>query len=134
MGIARISCGQYKAGHDTHHIAIDRTYDRPGTDGTLSWMGDHAVLSTRKGSVRLHNHRPDLFEQAVARSSGATLLEEVHLLWVKIPVGASGQHPAGHIAQACFNVSGEAPEPCNATKDVDTTPSRSDTTLIEGGN
>lgn len=132
MGIARISCGQYLAGHDVHVIAVDRTYGRPGIDGTLTWEGDHAVLGTLAGrTYLLYNHRPDVLSRAVPVALGATLLEDSHLLWVL--VRPNGDHPGGTY-WACFNVSPQAAEPCDATKDVETTPSRSDTTVLEGGN
>jgi hypothetical protein len=133
MGIARISCGSYLAGHDVHSIAVNRTYHREGIDGTLSWDTDHAVLTTAAGDVfPLYNHRPDILVRAVEASSSATLLEASHLLWVHIDLPPSEENPDGRVAKACVNVSDVPVEACAAQEDL--TGTDSDTWVIEGGN
>jgi hypothetical protein len=122
MGIARIGCGRYSAGHDVHFIAVRVTADRPGIDGTVQWVDDHAVLTATTGVWVLCNHDPERFRQAVEASVEATLLEGSHLLWLDIRTGD------GRIGRACFNISITPPEPCDAADDS------LEDGLIEGGN
>lgn len=112
--IAEIACGKYTAGHDMHQIAVYRTADRPGIEGTVRWE-ETAVFTADDGvERRLYNHRPEVLRALVERAGRCRLLEGNHFLWVELrPQSESGAD--GPVGRAVVNISFEPVDPCGAT-------------------